>query len=279
MIIWLASFPKSGNTWLRSIVSSLVYSNDGIFNFNLNKKISQFPTKKHMEDFTVSFNNIHEIKKYWILAQDKLNLDNKIKFFKTHHLNCTVDNYSFTNNDNTAGTIYIVRDPRNLVNSISNHFTKTQLEAKEFLFRANIIGAERDDNFQGEVAKLIGSWKDHFNFWTKKNSNLLLIKYEDIILNPQKQLERIENYLSKFLKFKTDKSKYQNIIDSTSFESLRKMEENGEFTENVFEKISNKKIKFFNQGPHNIWKDNLDIRIRTEIEEKFKEEMMELGYL
>jgi len=74
MIIWLASFPKSGNTWLRSIISSLVYSEDGIFNFKLNKKISQFPTKKHFEDFTKEYHNIHENKKLWILAQDKLNL-------------------------------------------------------------------------------------------------------------------------------------------------------------------------------------------------------------
>ena len=247
MIIWLASFPKSGNTWLRSIISSLIYSDDGVFNFDLNKKISQFPTKKHIEDFTDNFHNIHEIKKYWILAQDKLNLDNKIKFFKTHHLNCTIDNYPFTNRDNTAGTIYIVRDPRNLVNSISNHFSKTSAEAKEFLFQTNIIGAEKDDKFDGEVAKLIGSWKDHFNFWTKKNENLLLIKYEDIILSPKKELGKIENFLSKFVKFEANETKQQNIITSTSFDSLKKMEENGEFSENVFEKMSNKKVKFFNQ--------------------------------
>ena len=55
MIIWLASFPKSGNTWLRSIVSSLIYSDDGIFNFSLNKNISQFPTKAHLNDFTNDF--------------------------------------------------------------------------------------------------------------------------------------------------------------------------------------------------------------------------------
>ena len=45
MIIWIASYPKSGNTWLRSIISALVYSDDGIFDFNLLKKIQQFPEK------------------------------------------------------------------------------------------------------------------------------------------------------------------------------------------------------------------------------------------
>ncbi len=43
MIIWIASYPKSGNTWVRSIISSLIYSNDGNFDFDLLKKIQQFP--------------------------------------------------------------------------------------------------------------------------------------------------------------------------------------------------------------------------------------------
>ena len=82
MIIWLASYPKSGNTWLRSIISSLIYSDDGKFEFNLLEKIPQFPVKKNFNDLTNKFNDIHVIKKFWTLAQDKINMDTKIKFFK-----------------------------------------------------------------------------------------------------------------------------------------------------------------------------------------------------
>ena len=279
MIIWLASFPKSGNTWLRSIISSLIYSDDGIFNFKLNKKIKQFPSIPFFQDFTQDYNNIHEMKKLWILAQDKLNLDNKLKFLKTHHINCTIDNYSFTNKENTAATIYVVRDPRNLVNSISNHFSKKQTEAKEFLFRSNILGASKNNTLPGDIATIIGSWKDHFHFWTKKNDKLLIIKYEDMVDNPKIELKKIINFLTKFIKVETNNTKEENIINSTSFESLRKMEESGNFTENVFDKISNKKIKFFNQGPNNKWQDSLSNEIRSEIEAKLNTEMKELGYL
>ena len=45
MIIWLASYPKSGNTLLRSMLSSYLFSEEGIFNFDLLKKIKQFPNK------------------------------------------------------------------------------------------------------------------------------------------------------------------------------------------------------------------------------------------
>ena len=43
MIIWLASYPKSGNTLLRSMLSSYYFSKDGKFEFKLLKNIHQFP--------------------------------------------------------------------------------------------------------------------------------------------------------------------------------------------------------------------------------------------
>ena len=45
MIIWCASYPKSGNTWVRAIISSLLYSENGIFNFNMLRKVSIFPKR------------------------------------------------------------------------------------------------------------------------------------------------------------------------------------------------------------------------------------------
>ena len=140
MIIWIASYPKSGNTWIRSLISSLVYTDSGVFNFEKLRYVPQFPDKIYLKEFTNDFSNIHNLKKYWIAAQEKINLDRKIKFFKTHHLNCKINEYSFTNNTNTKAKIYIVRDPRNLVNSISNHYSKTHDEAVKFLTTPRFIG-------------------------------------------------------------------------------------------------------------------------------------------
>ena len=69
MITWIASYPKSGNTWIRSIISSLIYTKDGHFEFEDLKNIPQFPQKKFFDSFTNEFGNIHEIKKYWILSE------------------------------------------------------------------------------------------------------------------------------------------------------------------------------------------------------------------
>ena len=86
MIIWIASYPKSGNTWLRAMISTYYYSNDGTFNQSLLKKIDQFPTNKYLKEYSFDKNIPGETCKYWINAQEKINLDKKVKFFKTHNV-------------------------------------------------------------------------------------------------------------------------------------------------------------------------------------------------
>ena len=281
MIIWIASYPKSGNTWVRSIISSLIYSDDGIFDFSYIKKIKQFPQKIFLENFTNNLDNIHEIKKYWISAQERLNLDNKIKFLKTHNVNCKINDYAFTNRQCTLATIYIVRDPRNLVDSISNHFSKSSDESLKFLLSSRVLapgkgGIELEG---GNVITYIGSWKENYNFWTKNNENLLLIKYEDLLKDTSKEVDRIISFLNKFTNFNINEKKKENIINSTSFESLKKLENAGNFTENVFIKNTNKKAKFFNKGPNNVWQNQLRKDIQLKLEKELNKELVELGYL
>ena len=280
MIIWVASYPKSGNTWVRSIISSLIYTEDGIFDFPSIKKIDQYPQRRFLEYFTQDYNNIHEIKKHWITSQERINLDNKIKFFKTHHLNCKVDNYPFTNKECTRATIYIVRDPRNLIDSISNHFSKSIEDSKKFLLTSKILSPGKEIELRGgNVSTYLGSWKEHYKFWTRDNKNLLIIKYEDLIKNTHQEIDKIITFIKKFIDFEVSDTKKENVIKSTSFESLKKIEENGKFTENVFVKGTNESVKFFNKGPYNIWQNSLPKKIQKELETELKDELIELGYL
>jgi hypothetical protein len=280
MIIWLASYPKSGNTWLRSMMSALMYTNDGVFNFKLLKKIDQFPLKKHFKNFTNEFQNFNEIKKYWEDAQDLINLDNEVKFLKTHHINCKIDQYNFTNKRNTLATIYIIRDPRNLVNSISNHFSKTLDESKEFLFTPRFIGGQKNKTISVEDSfkTFLGTWSEHYKFWKHNNKDFLLIKYEDLIKDTRFELERIIDFIKKYTDVETNESKNENIIKTTNFKFLQNLEEKGFFNENAYE-TNQKKKKFFNLGPENNWENLLDKKIIDEIETKFSDVMKELEYL
>ena len=283
MIIWLASYPKSGNTWVRSIISSLLYSEDGNFNFNLIEKIDQFPEKKYFKDLIKDFNDFHEIFRNWIIAQDKINLDGKIKIFKTHQGKYTINNNNFTNSDNTLATIYIVRDPRSLIKSISNHYTLSMDEAFDFLINPRLMGDGKSfEEKKDGIYNILGRWDEHYRSWTDNKKNFLLIKYEDLIKDAEIELKRIIRFLQNYLNFRVDNNKIRNILKSTSFENLKKMESAGDFKEyenKAKYKKNGEKFNFFHLGPQNIWKENLKHEIALKIEKNFYKTMKELEYL
>jgi hypothetical protein len=280
MIVWLASFPKSGNTWVRAMISSLIYSDNGVFNFEIIKKIQQFPNKKHFEKFTDKYQNVQELKKFWVAAQEQINLDKKIKFLKTHHINCKINEYPFTNKNNTLATIYVVRDPRSLVESFSNYYKINKDAAiKSITSKELVSGAGFIKNKQNNVFTIIGSWSDHYNSWTKANANLLILKYEDLLIDPLKELNKIIVFLKKFIIFNYNDFKTQNIISSTSFENLEKMEKEIGFFEVADIENNQNKIKFFNKGKQNDWRKYLNENEIEYISSKFNYEMKELGYI
>ena len=283
MIIWIASYPKSGNTWVRSFLNSLLYSIDGKANLKNLIKINQYPLRSHFKNIVKDIDNILEISKKWTTSQDIINFDKKIKFLKTHHSLCNINSNNFTNLQNTLGVIYVVRDPRNVVTSILNHYSKKNYhEAREFIFEENkYMGRDLNKNKfnDNQMLTIISSWKTNYNSWKSFPKNYFLIKYENLIENPEKEFFKLSKYLSKILNVKLDEEKIKIAIKSNSFENLKKLEDNYGFKEAVEDEKERKKIKFFNLGPKNKWQDLLDFKTKNLIEEKFKIEMKELGYL
>ena len=293
MIIWLASYPKSGNTWVRTIINELIYTDnnyDNVFN-NASKNIRQFPAYSDFKDsfeFTsqdrTKINKqklINTTIKNWINLQNKINQDKKIKLFKTHNLlgKFKIDNqeYSFTNLDNTIGVIHIVRDPRSIISSLKNHFSlDTEEEAKEMILDENTWSGLK---YKNSVPNYFSSWSNHFNSWKRFPKNNHLIKYEDILENPVKEITKIVVYLKKFFKLELDEKRIINIAEKTSFKNFKKNEENGKFYENALNFNRNKKIQFFFLGPENNWKKLLKQKTILEIENKFNIEMKELKYI
>ena len=278
MIIWVASYPKSGNTWVRTFLSSLLYSEDGINDFSQLKKITQFPDRNYFKKFVTDYEDIKQIYTNWKNAQDFINLDKRIKFFKTHHVNCNIENYSFTDNSNSLGVIYIVRDPRTVLMSVKNHFQLNDFnEAKAFILNEkNWLGFVKNDNTRNllnKVPTLISSWKINYLSWKNKIQNYLIIKYEDLVKDPYKEFNKIVEYLEKLLNQNFNKIKINNAIESSSFDKLQELEKNGYFKE------YNNETNFFHLGPENNWEKNLKKEIVDEINFKFKNEMIELGYL
>ena len=285
MIIWLASYPKSGNTWVRSFLVSLIFK-DKFKEFEGLKNIQQYPKRSHFKKLVKDFDNFEEISKNWIRSQDKINNDGKIKFVKTHHVLCNFKGNFFTNIKNTLGVIYIVRDPRNVVTSIYNHFSENNYyDAKNFIIDENaIIGLNKQPSsdrepYDNEIHTIISSWKTHYKSWKLLNKNYLLVKYEDLNNNPEGEFLKISNYISKFLNKKFDRNDVYKAIKDSSFESLKLKEEKFGFNEAPMNIKTGERIKFFSLGPNNDWKKILNKNIVEEINVKFESEMKELGYL
>ena len=133
MIIWIASYPKSGNTWVRAFIAAYLYSKDGNFNFSDLNKIDQFPSKNHLSYFLKDLNDPTKTPKFWLPAQNKINSKKKIVFLKTHNAMCTIDGHQFTNKENTLASVYVVREPRNVITSLANHYGLSIEDAYEFI--------------------------------------------------------------------------------------------------------------------------------------------------
>ena len=175
MIFWIASYPKSGNTWLRALISAYYYSTDGVFKDSLLKQIDQFPTKKYFKDFDYDYKIAGSTCRLWLHAQEKINSGKKLKFFKTHSVFGKLNNYDFTNSINSIGCLYIVRDPRNVITSIKNHYQlnddqafKWMTNEKNFIYDVHNFEKNGYSDFQ-----FISSWNMNYQSWkVQKKSQL-----------------------------------------------------------------------------------------------------------
>ena len=203
-----------------------------------------------------------------------INLDNKIKFFKTHNALWKLGEKAFTNEENTLGVLHIVRDPRNIITSLKNHFKKKNYEdALIFLKDEKKSIGSRTSKDDGDLPTIISSWSNHYNSWKKFKKNYLLIKYEDLLENPLREFIKISGFVSKISKLNFEKEKIKQAVKDCSFDKLSKQEEDSGFIE------ANDNQKFFFLGPKNNWKNLIEPRIQYNIEKSFKNEMIELGYL
>ena len=283
MIIWLASYPKSGNTYIRAFLSAYYFSENGQFDFKLIPKIKQFPD---IEFFDQKINNIEEASKQWIPAQKKINQDRKIKFFKTHSCLANYKGNEFTSSETSLGAIYIVRDPRNVLTSIKNHFSLDNDEALKM-----ITDKDRgliSNNGSHASYSFISSWSNNYLSWLRnKQFRRLFVKYEDLLTNKYETFRDIIVFSNTLMNRteNVDKSKLQKAIETTNFDILKNKEVSESFdgSNNSFKNWRNfhkeNKNLFFNLGPENKWEKILDKKTKEIIETSFKSQMIDLKYL
>ena len=272
MIIWLASYPKSGNTYIRSFLCGYYFSKNGKFEFEHLKNIEQYPDKKF---FDTEIKSAKDASKNWIRSQIKINKNNKNFIFKTHSALVNLNNNPFTNTNNTLGIIYIIRDPRNIITSIKNHYSMNYDEALNMMLNKKEYLYDKSKGNDLSRFTFLGSWSDHYKSWiSSKNYNRLIIKFEDLENNKIETLKNLILFVNKISGIqKFDDNKFNNAVKSTNFKNLKKKEKLKGFPEAAQSKNSNKIQKFFNLGFDNKWHKILPEKIKMRLNGELKKDL------
>jgi len=285
-IIWVASYPKSGNTMIRAFLSAYFFTNKGILeDFSPLKNISSFNNFNnfnHIENFPeLDFfkKNPEDISKYWEKNQHAINIkyDSEVVFFKTHNALIKHNSNYFTDNKLTKCFIYVVRDPRSIVLSSKEHYGFRDYEEA-----VDVLLSDKWISYVTEQPKLLPefilSWKANFlswqNFYAKNNKKGIILRYEDLVNNPNDTFLILINFLQKHLKFSINQKKLINSINSIHFNNLKELE-----NKNGFYEKSKKSEKFFRKGETKEWENFLSTKLIDKINHNFKKEMEYLNYI
>ena len=282
MIFWIASYPKSGNTWVRALISAYYYSKDGMFSEALIKNIGQFPEKVHFNGFDYNKEIITDTTRFWIKAQERINVDKKVKFKKTHNSLSSINGFNFTDKKNTIACIYVVRDPRNLITSLKNHYELDYDKALNFMTNEKkfIFDYQKENDYSD--FQFISSWEKNFLSWkNQKDFPIEVIRYEDLLSKPYETFEKMIIFINKITKIKGEinKEKLRNSINSTSFKNLKEYEKKYGFSESIYSKKNKKNLPFFYLGPDNDWKKILDHKFQIKLNNIFKKSLEYFSYI
>ena len=287
-IFWISSYPKSGNTLVRSIISALFFSKNGKFQLDQLKHTGQFERrdrlnliKKINEEEFFNLDQLKILSKYWLTLQNKENMkiEKGFGFIKSHSSYVSMFNNWFTNLNNTAGYIYVIRDPRDVAISWSKHANLSYDDSISFMLNFNSCiewaqtNSELPDNLKPKT--FLSSWDEHVLSWTKNNLDVpkLILKYEDLVYKKEEVVKIIVKFFEKNfkIKFNSNDEKIANIVESTSFEKLKSYENKYGFAEAYTG-------AFFRKGEKNQWKNELNLQQIARLENKFRDFINKFGY-
>ena len=274
-LVWLASYPKSGNTWTRAFLSNLAailagenveldinaigrFSAGENFTALYEDRLGFKPTEKHRKEIAALR---HEVQKSIADAFDGL------VFVKTH--NGLVIDYgqSIINFAVTSGAIYIIRNPLDVAISLSHHIGVTVDEAIATMGTPDVTTPINEKR----VYEIWGSWSQHVESWTRKpHPAIYVMRYEDMLSDSQKAF----GGLARHLLLEATPSQLDLALERSSFERLKGQEEKIGFSER-----SEKAERFFREGRAGQWKEILTPAQVNRIVNDHREQMAKFGYL
>lgn len=271
-IIWLASYPKSGNTWLRAFLANL-YLNpaepadiNALTSFCYNEASRPFYAElssKPVEE--LSIDELYQLRAR--VHRHIAGLQPQSTLIKTHCSLSVIGGVETVTPDVTQGAIYVVRNPFDVACSFRSHFAADMDEVVESLCFAH-TELPTDQN---QVHQYLGSWSSHYLSWKEAPGlNPLILRYEDMTRNPEKAFAKVVRYFG----LPKDKKRLNKAIAFSSFKTLAEQEKAKGFQERP-----DAAAAFFRTGKIGDWRDELSDDHVARLIAAHKPVMDELGYL
>jgi len=273
-IVWLASYPKSGNTWLRAFIYNLV--EDPVSPGRIAELPSYFEEEskpRWYEPYTagrplsdLTFDELMALRPQ--VHQDIA--DSRLRgsiFTKTHNMFGQVGGVSIHNINVMAGAIYIVRNPLDVTLSVADHFGLTMDEAIAFMANEETGTPTNEENMAGYM----GSWSTHVASWTgQQHPSIVVVRYEDLLEKPAKAFGQV----ARLLGMDQDRQRVKKAIRFSSFKELKKQELKDGFVER-----SPNSRSFFRKGTKNQWAQGLTDEQVQKTVSNHREQMARFDYI
>ena len=271
MITWLASYPKSGNTWLRMMLTA--YKQNGHIDINESAHSMSDSMTEYMQAaaFGVPLDKVGErgmaLLRPAALYRQLVVAQFSPLFMKTHTVHGLIDNTVHTIPPLlTERAIYIVRDPRDVVTSLARHVDLPVEQAA--LAMANPKYALFGHRV---VPQFLSSWTNNVRTWVESKVEYprLVLRYEDLMADPIGEMRQVLD----FCKMEVDESRLERAVEACRLDKLKAQEAEKGFVENREERGD-----FFHRGGSR-WKEELDPAIARQIEKDHGEVMEQFGYV
>lgn len=273
-LLWVASYPKSGNTWMRAFIENYVQNSPQPIDINSIYKVSTAESKAdryqaYLEPgrLTTDLTTEEICSLRSSVHADIARQANGTTFVKTHNYLGEFRGHPLHNSQVSSGAIYIVRNPLDVTISMARYFDYTIDETIDYMAEEMTGTPNEKEN----VPQIITSWSLHVKSWTQHPENSrLVLRYEDLLDNPRKVFRKVES----FLNMKKDPNRLKNAIKHSSFNQLKAQEKKHGFVE----KYENANA-FFRKGRKNQWKEKLSDTQVQKIVDNHHQQMENFKYL
>jgi hypothetical protein len=271
-ILWLASYPKSGNTWLRAFLANYLADNRTPVDINSlpdfaygDMRANYYGQVSGRPAGDLTWEEINQLRPqvHRFLAQSRPSL----VFVKTHSVLTTISGVPTITPEATFGALYVVRNPLDVAVSFAHHYGLTiDQGVRALCFRGLQIEPK-----EGHILQPISDWTTHVQSWLRAPGLYLqVLRYEDMATSPQRAFGLVLD----FLKLSKDRERLKRAIRHSSFRVLAEQEHRAGFVER-----SKSADAFFRRGSVGGYRQELTAEHVETIVARHREAMIELRYL